>query len=481
MSLRSPMSPALEARTRGLSEPLTQKGSHDDIALENMRNIMCRQVSLGEDMSSPLGINPGTTSMLASICLLVQSIMGGGLLAYPHTYQTSGIGSMLILQLFFLIFIAIGLWVLAWCTERTGADTYQGVVKVMLGRRAEIICKMMVVTLIFGAAIVYLDVCVDQVQPLLGLKRVATTIIVALCQATLVLRRDIGSLSIPSLFGFVALIYVCFVIMANFFAGYDAKSHVADDHSDLMWLPTSVSKWFSMIPVICFSYQGHISAVPLYAEMKHRSMNRWSGVISISLLTCVALYNITGILGYMEFLDNTDTDILKSFIRPGYEPSVPQGCVRFASYAVALAVTVTSAVFVFCARSAIMDELKTWLEIELDDERCNRAERSRNQALYFFVTLGWVMSVAFVAICIPNMGVVMSIVGNVSAFFMFQFPGLMLLASAKGAFRKEIPQEGHFTWQPSAWQQWALGLTFLVLGTVVFCLGLANAVYTLIV
>merc|ERR1719210_588108 len=113
---------------------------------------------------SVVNVSPGITSVLMSVCLLVQSIMGGGLLAYPHAYLTGGVINMWVLQSLLLVFIFLSLWVLAWCTERTKANTYQAMVRKSLGRRAEVLCVVVLVLLIFGASVVYLDICVDQIS-----------------------------------------------------------------------------------------------------------------------------------------------------------------------------------------------------------------------------------------------------------------------------------------------------------------------------
>merc|ERR1719330_1093161 len=106
-------------------EPLLSESSAEEVAADGgmfqrqdtTRSMMRHELHAVEGCSSR-----GVTSVLLSVCLLVQSIMGGGLLAYPHAYFTGGILNMWVLQPFLLVFVFIGLWVLAWCTERTKAD-----------------------------------------------------------------------------------------------------------------------------------------------------------------------------------------------------------------------------------------------------------------------------------------------------------------------------------------------------------------------
>merc|ERR1711972_448058 len=131
--------------------------------------------------------------------------------------------------------------------------------------------------------------------------------------------------------------------MANYVAGARHRPQVpSSTEHDVVWRQSGVKQWLSALPVICFSYQGHISAVPLYCELRGRSMRRWGIVISFGLIACVALYNATGVLRYLEFLEKTQSDILKSFMDKHYEPNIPMGLVAVARIAVAVAVSVTS-------------------------------------------------------------------------------------------------------------------------------------------
>eukprot|EP00440_Ansanella_granifera_P065838 gb/GFBE01071405.1/.p1 GENE.gb/GFBE01071405.1/~~gb/GFBE01071405.1/.p1 ORF type:complete len:479 (+),score=59.26 gb/GFBE01071405.1/:1-1437(+) len=438
----------------------------------------------------------GGTSVLASICLLVQAVVGGGLLMYPHAYMTGGIINIVITQGLMLAFIAPGLWILAVCTERTGATTYQSLMKRLLGRRAEVFCEILIVVLIFGASVTYLDIFVDQIHPwlvqadqncgthqsdVLSLcwlakllaARGKLTALVALLLSLLCLGRTMASLSIPSLVGFGALLYVCFIIIAN----YMLDPHPPSSSSDSpVWLRTELRDWSSMIPVICFSYQGHISAVPMYAELRRRSMRRWLVVISFGLSACVLLYNATGLLGYLTFLSSTQSDVLKCFVSPGYKSNVPEMLVSLARIAIAMAVAVTSAVFTFCARSAIVDEVNNmWRGPDAGP---------LPYSAFLFITYAWVALVALVAICFPDIGIVVSFVGNICAFFMFHFPGLCLIAIAEDcesySYDDGPQQRGLLAASgiPSSKRRMSIfaGWAFVLVGTLVFCFGMYNAI-----
>eukprot|EP00927_Polykrikos_kofoidii_P077556 TRINITY_DN74494_c0_g1_i1.p1 TRINITY_DN74494_c0_g1~~TRINITY_DN74494_c0_g1_i1.p1 ORF type:complete len:410 (-),score=36.60 TRINITY_DN74494_c0_g1_i1:42-1271(-) len=402
------------------------------------------------------------TSMCASVLMLAQSMIGGGLLTFPHAFLVGGIFNMFLIQSMMLPFIAFGLWVLAWCSERTGADSFQGLMKAMLGRNAEFVSAIAVVVLIFGASVVYLDIFVDQVYPWFQdvFGRTTLTILVASMMPLMVLGEAMSSMTVPSLFGSLALLYVVFVIALNFVLGWSNGNYHFNNDGDVepVLMREGIREWLTTIPVVCFSYQGHISAVPLYAELNRRSMQKWGTVITFGLGGCVVLYNIAGCLGYVQFLDATQGDILKSFLANEKDLAIPAGMLSIARAAVATKVAVTSSMFTFCARSAILDELQF-------------KGAKYSYSLFLWVTVAWSSLVSIVAILVPDIAKIVSVIGNVSCLFMFQFPGMCILATV----REDISMLS----STSKWSRLVAGWTLILLGMFIFCSGLFNALVQL--
>eukprot|EP00501_MAST-03F_sp_TOSAG23-6_P001077 GSMAST32.ASY1.ANO1.1120.1 assembled CDS len=353
-------------------------------------------------------LGDGSGGVFYSVCVFVQSIVGGGLLTYPCTFANSGIGNVMVIQSIVVLFVAKGLIILAECTERACADTYQALMLKLLGRKAEIFCEVILVVLIFGASVVYLDVCVDQVHPWL-------------------LLREIAALRLPAIVGFVSLFYVMIVIVINYSYSNDRKSTPCAYVFIMNFLP--ISNFFSyeilyltfffeifFHDTLCFSYQGHISAVPLYAELKTRTTFRWHVIVFIGLFVCILIYNISGFFGYLTFLKNTKPDILTNFDF-SENRNVGKIVIIFARVAVALAVMTTFAVFHFCARSAILNEIEIFHYV-----------KQHSNIVFVTVTGIWCILVALVSMYIPNIDKMIQIVGNFASFFMYQFPGAMIIS-----------------------------------------------------
>jgi hypothetical protein len=181
---------------------------------------------LGED-----GLPAGQGTVVGSVFVFVQSIVGAGLLTYPSAYKNSGIGSILLLQGLLMGAIVSGLRYLAFAAHISHADTYQRMMRNIGGARLERACESCVVLVCFGACVAYLDIIIDQVRPLvLALAgesdaaanvgwygaRSIIAVFAAVATFALCLIRNISGLSFPSmvraprgsLCGFALLVYL---------------------------------------------------------------------------------------------------------------------------------------------------------------------------------------------------------------------------------------------------------------------------------
>lgn len=103
---------------------------------------------------------------------------------------------------------------------------------------------------------------------------------------------------------------------------------------------------FTVIPVICFGYQCHVNAVPIYACLRKRTLGEFSKSIIVSIIIVFLAYTVSATFGYLTFGVNVDDDLLKSY--DSKEASVIIAIVMY------LIKTYTSyPLNLFCARFAI--------------------------------------------------------------------------------------------------------------------------------
>ncbi len=124
---------------------------------------------------------------------------------------------------------------------------------------------------------------------------------------------------------------------------------------------------FTVIPVICFGYQCHVNAVPIYACLKNKTLKEFSKSITASLIIVFAAYTLTATFGYLTFGVEINDDLLRSY--DAKDASVLVAVIMY------LIKTYTSyPLNLFCARTAIEG---VWIEVfHLNTETILLNERS---------------------------------------------------------------------------------------------------------
>ncbi|XP_074645499.1 sodium-coupled neutral amino acid transporter 7-like isoform X2 [Tubulanus polymorphus] len=405
------------------------------------------------DIISP----PTGTTWYASIFLVVNAALGAGLLALPAAFSAAGgITTAISVQAVLMVFIVSSLLVLAYCSDVHQSATYQDVIYSLLGRTAQTICSVCIVLYCFGTCITFFIVVGDQWDRFFFFVHgddfchywyfnrvftmIATSIflILPLCYA-----KRIDFLKYASFLGVIGIIYIVILVIVKYFTSDITPGTIKEK-------PDNFADIFIVVPVICFGYQCHVSAVPIYSCLKNRSVIEFSKTLVFALIICALAYSVTASFGYLTFGDNVDSDILVSYY--------PDAAVLVAIAMMAGKTYTTFPILAFCGRSALDSVWCSMLKLPPDEIAMHEKRRRIVQ------TTIWFLSSLALAVFIPNIGVVISLLGSLAALFIFLFPGLCLLQVA-------FAQESSI----KRWKYWVLVITaviFIVLGT--FILGVVS-------
>jgi sodium-coupled neutral amino acid transporter 7/8 len=171
---------------------------------------------------------------------------------------------------------------------------------------------------------------------------------------------------------------------------------------------------FTVLPVICFGYQCHVNAVPIYACLKKKNLGEFTKSIIVSIIIVFAAYSISATFGYLTFGDKINDNLLRSY-------DSKDGAVLVAVIMYLIKTYTSYPLNLFCARTAIEG---LWIEIfHLDSQTIISNEKKRR---VFIVTVWFLLSL-LIALFIPNITVVIHYLGALAATFMFIFPGLCLV------------------------------------------------------
>jgi sodium-coupled neutral amino acid transporter 7/8 len=316
----------------------------------------------------------------------------------------------------------IALYVLAATSDLKGSVTLQETMQTAAGPWGGRLTSAVVAVYCFGTCITFLIIIGDQFDrafaSLVGpefchkwfLNRnfvmPATSIlfILPLCYS-----KTIDFLQYVSMAGVLTILYVVLLIVAEYL-------HGGHDPGPIKTRPEAWTDVFAVIPVICFGYQCHVSVIPIYSCMKHRTIKHFSLATSIAILICVLVYTGAATFGYLTFGSKVSGDILSDY-------SATKPSVMVALIAMAAKTYTTYPILLFCGREGL-DSL--YRDLVLGGEDTPGRERLRRMVI---ATAWFVLSIVL-AIEIPDIGAVINMLGSLAAVFIFVFPGVCLLQTA---------------------------------------------------
>ncbi|XP_050399017.2 sodium-coupled neutral amino acid transporter 7 [Patella vulgata] len=390
--------------------------------------LLPKQVKLVEVLGrdkQPVQQTAGS-SWFSSAFLVVNAALGAGLLNFPAAYdQAGGVVVAVSIQSIFLVFIVAAIMILAYCSDLKQASTYQDVVLSVCGKKAQTGAAICLLLYCFGTCITFLIIIGDQWEEFFLFVSKETychdtpvymdrSFIIAVTSLLFILPlcfpKRIDFLKYASFVGVAGILYVMVMVAVKYF--------IQDPSDKPTYVKTKPDSWmdiFLVVPDICFAYQCHVSIIPIYSCMEKRNLKEFSKTVSLAMVLCVLCYTVTATLGYLQFGHGIASDILISF-----DPDVT---VIIAVVLIAVKTYTTYPILLFCGRAAFDSVWNSALK--LTPEIIEQRERK----MRIVVTLIWFTITVALAIFIPNIGVVIQLLGAFAALFIFLFPGMCLLKS----------------------------------------------------
>ncbi|XP_032677420.1 putative sodium-coupled neutral amino acid transporter 7 isoform X2 [Odontomachus brunneus] len=319
------------------------------------------------------------------------------------------------MQLGFLVFITTALIILASSSDFVYANTLQDVFAGLCGSKSLMLCGICVALYSFGCCLTFLIIVGDQFDrafaTFYGLdychtwylsRPFVTAVSCSLFILPLCFFKRLDVLSYASSIGCVTIVYfVCLVIYKSL------TEHPKNVPPMKIW-PDSGYEALQLVPIICFAYQSHMTAIPTYACMKDRRLGKFALCAVISMLICFGAYTIVGIFGYATFgPGGVPSDILQ-----GYDDK--SIVLAVAIIAVAVKNFTTYPIVLYCGRDALLG----MFNVDLN-----------KIGVRVIVTLVWFFSSLVIAILVPDISPMISLLGSLSAIFIFVLPGICLLQS----------------------------------------------------
>ncbi|XP_006152635.1 putative sodium-coupled neutral amino acid transporter 8 [Tupaia chinensis] len=372
----------------------------------------------------PTAGSPGLSS-LGAVFILLKSALGAGLLNFPWAFaKAGGVAPAFLVELVSLVFLISGLVVLGYAASVSGQVTYQGVVRGLCGPSLGKLCEACFVTSLLMISVAFLRVIGDQLeklcdsllpgapapQPWYADQRFTLPLLSALVILPLSAPREIAFQKYTSALGTLAACYLALAITVQYYLW--PQGLAGEPRESLS--PSSWASVFSVFPTICFGFQCHEAAVSIHCSMRNRSLPHWTLVSVLSLLACCLIYSLTGVYGFLTFGTGVSADVLMSY--PGNDTVIVVARVLFA-----VSIVTVYPIVLFLGRSVMQDFWRRSCWGALAEPWGLRVR--------MLLTVLWVTVTLTMALLLPDLGEIVGIVGGVSSFFIFIFPGLCLVCA----------------------------------------------------
>uniref|UniRef100_A0A672KL62 Solute carrier family 38 member 8 n=1 Tax=Sinocyclocheilus grahami TaxID=75366 RepID=A0A672KL62_SINGR len=295
-----------------------------------------------------------------------------------------------------LVFLISGLVILGYASSISRQNTYHDVVREVCGQRIGHLCEICFVFNLFMISVAFLVVVQDQLDKLTG--------------------NTEGEMPYHWYTDHrFALFVMCLIIILPL--SIPKEIGIQKYTRCVESLHIQLDSWasiFSVVPTICFGFQCHEACIAIYSSMENKKITHWVFISVTSMIFCLLIYTLTGVFGFLTFGREVASDILMSY--PGNDVVMIIARLLFG-----ISIITIYPIILLLGRSVILTQiLRFWEQraiiTSVFESRCR-----------LILTILWITVTLLIAIYVPDMSEVISVIGGISAFFIFIFPGLCLI------------------------------------------------------
>ncbi|KAL7405570.1 hypothetical protein ABVT39_003282 [Epinephelus coioides] len=377
--------------------------------------------------------DPPRLGSFGAVFIMLKSALGAGLLNFPWAFQKAGgVTTAVSVELVSLVFLISGLVILGYASSVSRQKTYQDVVREVCGGAVGQLCEVCFCFNLFMICVAFLVVVQDQLEKLcISLyetvtgsvegempyhwytdQRFALFVMCLLIILPLSIPKEIGIQKYTSVLGTLAATYLCVAVIVKYYLMESHTVIITPEHSQ------GVSSWasmFSVVPTICFGFQCHEACIAIYSSMENQKLLHWVIISVLSMFFCLLIYTLTGVFGFMTFGRAVASDILMSY--PGNDVVMIISRLLFG-----ISIITIYPIILLLGRSVILNLL-----LRVQRRRRGIVTHSFESRCRVVLTVIWITITLLIAMFVPDMGEVISVIGGISAFFIFIFPGLCLM------------------------------------------------------
>uniref|UniRef100_A0A3B4XM30 Solute carrier family 38 member 8 n=1 Tax=Seriola lalandi dorsalis TaxID=1841481 RepID=A0A3B4XM30_SERLL len=355
---------------------------------------------------------------MGAIFIMLKSALGAGLLNFPWAFERAG---GIRITLHFCVFVSGGLIILGYSSSISGQCTYQAVVKEVCGPAIGQLCEICFVFNLFMISVAFLVIVDDQLEKCEFFyssmpyhfytdQRFA---LVLLCILLIL------PLSIPKEISIQKYIRSGLMLHSTREEELVHEMSCCADLKKTYIIIAFGCTWLQMwdlISHLCV-LQCHEASIAIYSSMANQRLSHWVLISVVSMIFCLVIYSLTGVYGYLTFGKNVKADILMSYTGDDI-------LMLIARLLFGVSIITIYPIILLLGRSVIQDPLLSWRRRRYGMVTVEFESRSRCA-----LTVLWITVTLLIAVFVPDISKVISVIGGISAFFIFIFPGQLIHSS----------------------------------------------------
>lgn len=259
------------------------------------------------------------SSVAGASANFINSIIGAGIIGLPYATKQCGFIFGIMVMVMVAAVTAYTVDLLIRTGLKVNCRTYEGVCEHAMGRWGYFTVSWFIFLGSFGAQVAYLIVLGDTATPVLASWLGAESILAdrqfivcmsaVLFMLPLFLQRDLSSFAATSSLSLVAVALIVIMVTARAPAAAQEQGIVASSES----YKFIDSHLFSGIGTMSFAFVCHQGAFIVLDSLDNPTVERWNTVTNISVAAALVVSLILVLVGFCNFLDSTDADILNNF------------------------------------------------------------------------------------------------------------------------------------------------------------------------
>uniref|UniRef100_A0A7N8XGL0 Solute carrier family 38 member 8a n=1 Tax=Mastacembelus armatus TaxID=205130 RepID=A0A7N8XGL0_9TELE len=359
---------------------------------------------------------------LGAIFIMLKSALGAGLLNFPSAFERAGgiRSAVTKLRTCMLKSHLHGLIILGYSSSISGQCTYQAVIKEVCGPAIGQLCEICYVFNLFMIAVAFLVIVDDQLKK---------------CEF-LSINTDLNFIKMPYHFYTdqrFALVLLCVLLILPLSVPKEISIQkyirscvpcvCAHIQATSLRLVTCIKADYYIIFIFISLFQFHFlsvfqcheASITIYSSMENQRLSHWVFISVASMIFCLIIYSLTGVYGYLTFGTDVKADILMSYTSHDI-------LMLIARLLFGVSIITIYPIILLLGRSVIQDPLLSWWRRRYGLVTVELESRSR-----YMLTILWITATLFIAVFVPDISKVIGVIGGISAFFIFIFPGNTLV------------------------------------------------------